>query len=85
MKLIYEIFLLMKMKILQYLIELKIFLKGHAANEKLVYRESLLSIQLELNSHLTFRSSEMAGKLFVTILSSFGNCSNTRSFCRYSL
>ena len=84
MKLIYEIFLLMKMKILQYLIELKIFLKGHTAGEKLVYRESLLSIQLELNSPLTFRSSEMAGKLFVTILSSFGN-SNTRSFCRYSL
>ena len=74
----------MKLKIPQYVIELKIFLKGHTTGEKLVCRESFLSIQLELHRNLTFRSSEMARKLFVTILSSFGN-SNTRTFCRYSL
>ena len=54
------------MKILEYVVELQIFLEG----EKLVYRETFSNIQLELNSHLTFGSSEMAGKLFVTILSS---------------
>ena len=43
---------------------------GRSSGEKLVDRETFSNIQLDLNSHLTFGSSEIAGKLFVTILSS---------------